>query len=244
MWTPAPRRHHCRAGLRHQTDLTDAEWAVIAPAGRSSGPRRRHPRAQALAPRVPLRRKRLRRQRMCRRQARGRDRHRHRDRDRPQAARPGRLRRASQTRGRRTRLRLDQPQLKALQGPAGNTRLRPRLPLLRLRHDPRQAIGKGMKPSWTGSQDPNALNRHHGLGFRKSLCKTARQRAKRGQRGVQRSRSTLSRRSFKHPDERARAEPIVAEPKRHLLVAGRLGRVDISLSGPPLPILRLSDNRI
>src|SRR3954462_2242534 len=31
MWTPATRRHHSRAGLRYETDLTDAEWAVIAP---------------------------------------------------------------------------------------------------------------------------------------------------------------------------------------------------------------------
>lgn len=31
MWTPATRRQHSRAGLRYQTDLTDAEWAVIEP---------------------------------------------------------------------------------------------------------------------------------------------------------------------------------------------------------------------
>ena len=31
MWTPATRRHHSRASLRYETDLTDAEWAVIAP---------------------------------------------------------------------------------------------------------------------------------------------------------------------------------------------------------------------
>ncbi len=31
MWTPATRRQHSRGGLRHETDLTDAEWAVIAP---------------------------------------------------------------------------------------------------------------------------------------------------------------------------------------------------------------------
>jgi transposase len=31
MWTPATRRQHRRAGLRYATDLTDAEWAVIAP---------------------------------------------------------------------------------------------------------------------------------------------------------------------------------------------------------------------
>lgn len=31
MWTPATRRQHSRAGLRYQTDLTDEEWAVIAP---------------------------------------------------------------------------------------------------------------------------------------------------------------------------------------------------------------------
>lgn len=31
MRTPATRRHHSRVGLRYETDLTDAEWAVIAP---------------------------------------------------------------------------------------------------------------------------------------------------------------------------------------------------------------------
>src|SRR5215217_6230374 len=29
MWTPAPRRQHSRDGLRYETDLTDAEWALI-----------------------------------------------------------------------------------------------------------------------------------------------------------------------------------------------------------------------
>lgn len=31
MWSPTTRRHHNRAGLRYETDLTDAEWAVIGP---------------------------------------------------------------------------------------------------------------------------------------------------------------------------------------------------------------------
>jgi transposase len=31
MWTPATRRQHSRVGLRYETDLTDAEWAVIKP---------------------------------------------------------------------------------------------------------------------------------------------------------------------------------------------------------------------
>ena len=31
MWTPTTRRQHSRAGLRYETDLTDAEWALIAP---------------------------------------------------------------------------------------------------------------------------------------------------------------------------------------------------------------------
>ena len=31
MWTPTTRRQHSRNGLRYQTDLTDAEWAVIKP---------------------------------------------------------------------------------------------------------------------------------------------------------------------------------------------------------------------
>lgn len=31
MWTPTTRRQHSREGLRYQTDLTDAEWALIEP---------------------------------------------------------------------------------------------------------------------------------------------------------------------------------------------------------------------
>ena len=31
MWTPATRRQHCRDGLRYETDVTDAEWALIEP---------------------------------------------------------------------------------------------------------------------------------------------------------------------------------------------------------------------
>ena len=31
MWTPATRRQHSREGLRYETDLTDAERAVIEP---------------------------------------------------------------------------------------------------------------------------------------------------------------------------------------------------------------------
>ncbi|MBY0297435.1 MAG: IS5 family transposase [Methylobacterium sp.] len=31
MWTPTTRRQHSRTGLRYETDLTDAEWAVIGP---------------------------------------------------------------------------------------------------------------------------------------------------------------------------------------------------------------------
>ena len=31
MWTPTTRRQHSRRGLRYETDLTDAEWAVIEP---------------------------------------------------------------------------------------------------------------------------------------------------------------------------------------------------------------------
>src|ERR671916_2042027 len=31
MWTPTTRRRYSRVGLRYETDLTDAEWAVIAP---------------------------------------------------------------------------------------------------------------------------------------------------------------------------------------------------------------------
>ena len=31
MWTPATRRQHSRKSLRYETDLTDAEWSLIAP---------------------------------------------------------------------------------------------------------------------------------------------------------------------------------------------------------------------
>src|SRR5918993_34433 len=31
MWTPATRRQHSRYHLRYETDLTDAEWALIEP---------------------------------------------------------------------------------------------------------------------------------------------------------------------------------------------------------------------
>ena len=31
MWTPTTRAQHSRRNFRYQTDLTDAEWAVIAP---------------------------------------------------------------------------------------------------------------------------------------------------------------------------------------------------------------------
>src|SRR3954470_8193170 len=31
MWTPATRRQHSRDHLRYETDLTDAEWALIEP---------------------------------------------------------------------------------------------------------------------------------------------------------------------------------------------------------------------
>ena len=31
MWTPGTWRHHSRAGLRCESDLTEAEWAILAP---------------------------------------------------------------------------------------------------------------------------------------------------------------------------------------------------------------------
>jgi transposase len=31
MWTPTTRRQHSRAGLRSETDVTDAEWALVEP---------------------------------------------------------------------------------------------------------------------------------------------------------------------------------------------------------------------
>ena len=31
MWTPLTRRRHARRTLRHETDLTGAEWALVEP---------------------------------------------------------------------------------------------------------------------------------------------------------------------------------------------------------------------
>ena len=31
MWTPTTRRRYSRDDLRYETDLTDAEWALIEP---------------------------------------------------------------------------------------------------------------------------------------------------------------------------------------------------------------------
>jgi transposase len=31
MWTSAARRRHSRAGLRYESDLTDAEWRLLEP---------------------------------------------------------------------------------------------------------------------------------------------------------------------------------------------------------------------
>ena len=41
MWTPATRRQHSRDDLRYETDLTDAEWALIAPLMPAPKPRGR-----------------------------------------------------------------------------------------------------------------------------------------------------------------------------------------------------------
>jgi transposase len=41
MWTPATRRQHSRDDLRYETDLTDAEWALIEPFMPESKPRGR-----------------------------------------------------------------------------------------------------------------------------------------------------------------------------------------------------------
>ena len=44
MWTPTTRRQHSRDGLRYETDLTDAEWAVIEPLLPSPSKRGRPPK--------------------------------------------------------------------------------------------------------------------------------------------------------------------------------------------------------
>jgi len=47
MWTPATRRQHSRDHLRYETDLSDAEWALIEPLMPAPNPRGR-PRAWPL----------------------------------------------------------------------------------------------------------------------------------------------------------------------------------------------------
>ena len=47
MWTPTTRRQHSRDGLRYETDLTDAEWALVEPLMPGPNPRGR-PRAWPL----------------------------------------------------------------------------------------------------------------------------------------------------------------------------------------------------
>ena len=44
MWTPTTRRQHSREGLRYETDMTDAEWAVIEPLLPPPSRRRRSPK--------------------------------------------------------------------------------------------------------------------------------------------------------------------------------------------------------
>ena len=41
MWTPATRRQHSRDELRYETDLTDAEWALLEPLMPEPNPRGR-----------------------------------------------------------------------------------------------------------------------------------------------------------------------------------------------------------
>ena len=47
MWTPATRRQHSRTVKRYQTDLTDAEWRVIAPQPKPKRDRQAAPVADA-----------------------------------------------------------------------------------------------------------------------------------------------------------------------------------------------------
>jgi putative transposase len=51
MWTPTTRRGHSREHLRYGSDLTDAEWAIIAPLlppPATTGRRRRWPRREIM----------------------------------------------------------------------------------------------------------------------------------------------------------------------------------------------------
>jgi putative transposase len=51
MWTPTTRRQHNRDHLRYGSDLTDAEWEIIAPylpAPAATGRPRRWPRREIM----------------------------------------------------------------------------------------------------------------------------------------------------------------------------------------------------
>ena len=47
MWTSTTRRQYSRDGLRYETDLTDAEWALIAAPARALRPRTATPLAHS-----------------------------------------------------------------------------------------------------------------------------------------------------------------------------------------------------
>src|SRR5215218_3177196 len=115
MWTPTTRRQHSRDGLRYETDLTDAEWALIEPwmpepckRGRPrEWPLREVMNATFYVLRGGVAWRLL----------------------------PTDLRREPpSTVGRRAVFRLDQPQPAALEGPRGVSRLRTSVPLCRLHH--------------------------------------------------------------------------------------------------------------
>jgi hypothetical protein len=58
MWTPANRRQYSRIRLRYQTDLTDAEWALIEPLLPQPAALERPRSNPRLSPSLPLRRSR------------------------------------------------------------------------------------------------------------------------------------------------------------------------------------------
>ena len=142
-----------RAG-RHRR----ARPSARAASGKHPGSRWRRSAAARLARLVSLHREGLRRQRLRRRQ--GRHCHRDRRRDRAQEPRSGRLRCPAAPLGCRALLRLDQPQPASGKGLRGHHRLRPRLPLRRLRHAPRPTTGTPIMTFETDSKiSARAANR-------------------------------------------------------------------------------------
>ena len=124
---------------RHALVDTDDELVLRPHDAAIPGSRWSGPGSQGVAAPVSIHRTRLRQFRLCRRK--GCKRIMHLRRNRQSQARPNWLRRSAEALGRRTFLCLDQPQQAFRQGVGGDHRVRPSLPLCRIRYDPRSSSG-------------------------------------------------------------------------------------------------------